>query len=375
MQVDRKELEKAFDECSRAISNRATLPVLSGVRLKANDGKLELTATDLELTIRSSIEADGNGVATITPGRLTGTLIKKLNGDTVTISAEEAGIGNLRLASGKAEFEIRSLSIDDYPKLDDPKMICIAVVNTKDLLPAIDRVMVAASKDESRQVLTGVCFEFEAKKVTLAATDSYRLMVQQIDMLRGPDTGVRVVVPARALRELKRIAKKSVEVGIYVGNQNTPVFFNPFQGTTLSVRPVEGDFPNYRQLIPDVFDTEIRLSRDETIEALDRVSLVAQNNLPVRFVFGDDGLYLEADTPDVGTGKEKLELAEIDGAPGTVAFNPDFVLQGLKSLPGKIVLMRMKASAREEPSFGGPVLFISDLDPGFQWLQMPVRLS
>lgn len=375
---ERDDLLEAVQFASRAISNRATLPVLSGLRIEAKeDGRVVAAATDLELTMETAFQAgvDEPGKA-IVPGRLFGEMSRSLASGQVSLSQSE---GEVEIGSGRGRFRVRALAPDDYPALPLEEKAVEGDVITVEvaagaLSQALSQVVIAASADESRQILTGVLWEIEAGGVTLAATDSYRLAVRSIEVVGGPTEPKKVVLPARALSELARALQGSggsVRVTI---KENLAAFSVPRSGeggsgvgeSVIGSRFIEGEFPNYRQLIPQGYPNALTVSREELLEVTRRVGLLAQNNLPVKLSLGNE-LEVSAHTPDVGEGQEVLD-AEYEGEPLVIAFNPQFLHDGASAVGTEKVVLEAGDGLK-------PAILRGEGEPGFTYLLMPVRLS
>lgn len=374
---ERDDLLEAVQFASRAISNRATLPVLSGLRIEAkDDGKVLVAATDLELTMETAFQAgvDEPGKA-IVPGRLFGEMSRSLSSGQVSLFHNE---GEVEISSGRGRFRVKSLAPDDYPALPLEEKAGQADVTTVEisapaLASALSQIVPAASGDESRQILTGVLWELEAGSVTLAATDSYRLAVRHIEVAGGPTEPKKVVLPARALSELARALQGSSGAVQVIIKENLAAFSVPRGGegsgageTTIGSRFIEGEFPNYKQLIPEGYANALTIDRETLLEVTKRVGLLAQNNLPVKLSLGSE-LEVSAHTPDVGEGQEVVD-AEYDGEPLVIAFNPQFLYDGGVAVQSAKLVLEAGDGLK-------PAILRGENDPGFTYLLMPVRLS
>ena len=374
---ERDDLLEAVQFASRAISNRATLPVLSGLRIEANDeGTVVVAATDLELTMETSFKAgvDEPGKV-IVPGRLFGEMSRSLGAGQVSVFGGE---GEVEIGSGRGQFRVKSLAPDDYPALpiEDraPSETTVSIeVDAALLGSALSQVVRAASTDESRQVLTGVLWEIEAGNVTLAATDSYRLAVRTLDVNGGPAEAQRVVLPARTLAELGRALQGAAGAVTATMKENLMAFSVPrgdegsgAGGSVIGSRFIEGEFPNYRQLIPQGYANALTVDREALLEVTRRVGLLAQNNLPVKLSLGSE-LEVSAHTPDVGEGQELLD-AEYEGEPLVIAFNPQFLYDGGSAVNSERLVLEAGDGLK-------PAILRGEGEPAFTYLLMPVRLS
>ena len=371
---ERDDLLGAVQFASRAISNRATLPVLSGLRLEATeDGRVRVAATDLELTMETSFVAavDEPGKA-IVPGRLFGEMSRNLSSGQVSVAGTE---GEVEIGSGRGRFRVRSLTPDDYPALpiedrDDSAGVQV-ILEAGVLAAALSQVVRAASGDESRQILTGVLWELEAGKVTLAATDSYRLAVSSLEASGGPEEERKVVLPARTLGELARALQGASGSVTALVKENLVAFSITGAGEykggewIIGSRFIEGEFPKYRQLIPEAYPNTLTVDRELLLEVTRRVGLLAQNNLPVKLQLSNE-LEVSAHTPDVGEGQEVIE-AEYEGESLVIAFNPQFLIDGASAISSQRIEMQVGDGLK-------PAILRGETGE-FTYLLMPVRLS
>jgi DNA polymerase-3 subunit beta len=368
---ERDDLMDAVQFASRAISNRATLPVLSGLKIETTeDGSVSVGATDLELTMLTTVAAgvDEPGVA-IVPGRLLGEMVRSLGPGQVSLAAAEAEV---EIGSGRGQFRVKALAREDYPALPLEERGAEGLridVGSAVLGVALSQVVRSASPDESRQVLTGVLWEIEAGTLNLVATDSYRLAVRSLESSGGPDETRRVVVPARALGELQRALQGAAGVAVEV-RENLIAFSlggrdEKGSQAVIGSRFIEGEFPKYRQLIPEGYPNRLSIERERLLEVVRRVGLLAQNNMPVKLHLGTE-LEISAHTPDVGEGQEVVD-ATYEGEPFVIAFNPAFLSDGATAIRGDTLTLEAGDGLK-------PAILRGDED-SFTYLLMPVRLS
>src|SRR3954452_20937558 len=357
----REELSQSLAVVSRGVSTRTAVLVLSGILLRAEGGKLHLAATDMELSLRGAadaqVAADGSVVVS---GRTLLEIVRLLPGDEVAIEHKpEEGI--VEIVSGAASYRLHTFATEDFPRLPDVELAPLHPVDREALLDTVARVSRAASRDESRPVLTGILVRFEGGKIVMAATDSYRLSVKET-ATSGDLPDLEAIIPARALAELTRIAGgDEIQLGVH---DNHVVFGS--DGTWLTTRRIDGQFPNYRQLLPDGFEHELPVSRDELLDVVRRVSVMAQRNSPLRLRFADGELTVSAQTQDVGEAEEPLPIA-FSGEPLEIGFNADFLRDGIESVDGDQAVLKLISSLR-------PGLITGDGDD-FWYLIMPLRLA
>src|ERR687888_1569438 len=269
----------ALQTVVRAVSSRATLPSLGGIQLSATADGLTLRATDMEVGLvvsipEASVESDGT---VLLPGRLLGDVARSLpSGDVALALRPEQR--DVELTAGGARFHLRTLPAEDFPRLPELEGDG-ARLPAAPLAQTIDRVARAASRDEVRPILTGVLFQAEGSTLTMVATDSYRLSVKHADLESALAAAIEANVPARALRELARIvAQEGAEEVAMSLARNQAVFMTG--SVVLFSRLIEGQFPSWRQLIPESFEHEVRLPRSELVDVARRVSQLAQRNAP-----------------------------------------------------------------------------------------------
>jgi DNA polymerase-3 subunit beta len=375
VRCERDELVEAVQFASRAISNRATLPVLSGLRIEAGeDGRVLVAATDLELTMQTGFGAgvDEPG-RVIVPGRLFGDMVRSLSAGQVSLAD---GDGEVEIGSGRGRFRVKALAPDDYPSLPLEERAeetdgARIEIDGDHLGIALSQVVRGASTDDSRQVLTGVLWELEGQSLTLAATDSYRLAARTLEVPKGPTEARKVILPARTLGELARALQSGVTNVVALVKENLIAFSmtggeEAPEESLIASRFIEGEFPNYRQLIPAGYPNVLTIDRELLLEVTKRVGLLAQNNLPVKLRL-DSELEVSAHTPDVGEGQE-LVAAEYRGEPLVIAFNPQFLFDGVSAIQGQRVLLEAGDGLK-------PAIIRGEGDDSFTYLLMPVRLS
>ena len=357
----RDELARALGVVSRGVSTRTTVQILAGILLHASGGRLELAATDMELSLRTSldasIESDGSVVV---PGRLLLELARLLPDAEVTIEhkLEEAAV---EIRSGAATYRLHTYNAEDFPRLPDAEAAERHEVDRETLLETVSRVSRSASRDESRPVLTGVLMRFEPGKLVMAATDSYRLSVKET-AIEGTVPELEAIVPARALQELARVAQagERIELGVH---ENQVIFSTG--DALLTTRRIDGQFPNYKQLVPEAFDHELALPREELLDVVRRVAVMAQRNSPLRLRFGDGELTVSAQTQDVGEARESLPVS-FNGEPLEIGFNAEFLRDGIESVGGEQLRLKLISPLR-------PAVLQGESDD-FTYLVMPIRL-
>jgi DNA polymerase III subunit beta len=360
---ERDVLAEALATAGRAVANRGgALPVLSGVRLELTGGDLEVTGSDLDLTISVTIEVAGEGDGVVVlPARLASDVVRSVEPGKVVFETDDE---QARVTGGSAEFEIRLIPADEFPRLAQPDGDAVTI-EAAAFNAALKQVIPAASSDDSRPILTGVLLSAEEDGLRLVATDSYRLAVRTMPGTTVLAEGQKVLVPSRALAELSRVLPDAGEVTLRLGDRDAAF---EVDGTRLVTRLIEGEFPNYQGLIPSGQSNVLSVGRGPLLEALRRVKLLAREATPVRLVMKPEGdLELLAVTQDVGQAHDEVE-AKFEGTELTVAFNPDYLLQGLEVCPGDELRIETLDALK-------PALVKSVEGTEFLYLLMPVRVS
>ncbi|HET6915624.1 MAG TPA: DNA polymerase III subunit beta [Acidimicrobiales bacterium] len=360
---ERDVLVEALGTAGRAVAGRGgALPVLGGIRLSVSGNGLQVTGTDLDLTItvEAAVTGGSDGVA-VAPGRLVTDIVRALEPGAVTV---ESGDDELRIESGRSHFTVRTHPADDFPRLPAPTGETVTVP-ASGLAEALRQVTRAASGEDSRPILTGVLMAAEESGLRMVATDSYRLAVRDVRGLGVMSEGQKVLVPSRALNELMRLLGDAGEITLRLGAHDA-TFGLP--GVSLTTRLIEGEFPNYRQLIPSNYPNRLIVGRDALLDAVRRVKLLARDaTTPVRIALRPTGIELTVITTDWGTATEDVD-AKYEGAEMTVAFNPNYLIDGVEAISGDdVVLDTLDAlkPATLRPTEGDDYLY----------LLMPVRVS
>jgi DNA polymerase III subunit beta len=315
----------------------------------------------MELSLRSSLEAqvDGEG-AVVVPGRLLVDLVRLLPDSEVTVE-HRADENVVRVTSGPSSSTLHTYAAEDFPRLPDLDTVGTFTVDRESLLDTVSRVARSASRDESRPVLTGILVRFETGKLVMAATDSYRLSVKETE-LSGDAPELEAIIPARALAELARIAQSgdSIELGVH---ENQVVF--AADDVWLTTRRIDGQFPNYKQLLPETFEHELTLPRGELLDVVRRVGVMVQRTSPIQLRFAEGELTVFARTQDVGEAKESVPV-QFSGDAMEIGFNAEFLREGIESIGADDLRLKLISPLRPAVIEGG------EDDPTY--LIMPIRL-
>lgn len=361
----RDELVAKLSIVSRAVSTRAATQSLSGILLAAGEAGISLCATDLEMGLKTGLSAEVDGAGSILlPGRLLTELARSLGDPTVEIELREAE-RDVEIRSGSSSFHLRVLPSEDFPTFPEEEGEPLTIPAGA-LASTIELVARAASRDDMRPVLTGVLVNASGSEMTMVATDSYRLAVKRTELESAIGGELEANIPAKALRELGRLVSADGVEAVSVALLRNQAVFKAGD-IVLNTRLIEGQFPNFRQLLPESYEHDVRLSRPELLDVTRRVSQLAQRNAPLRLSFVPGELTVAASTPDVGDAEETMPAA-FEGEPLEIGFNPDFLREGIESVEGDEVMLRLISPLR--PGLLQPV----DSED-FRYLVMPIRLN
>jgi len=351
---------------SRVASTRSAVQALSGVQIDAGESGTELRATDMEVGLRVPLKADvaRPGVCVL-PGRLMLDVARQLPGGEVSLELRPSE-GDVEVISGPSRFHIRTLRAEDFPPLPEPGGDTVVTVPAAAFVETATRVSRSASRDETRPILTGILVSATGTELLMVATDSYRLSVKETTLETPLQGGFETNIPARALDELGRVVQQAGADTIDIGVRSNQVVFQT-GGVTLSSRLIDGQFPNYRQLLPEAYEHELTASREELLEVVRRISLMAQKNAPLRLSFSEGEVAVSAQTPDVGEASEPLPIP-FAGEPFEIGFNPDFLRDGLEGVESGDVVLKLISPLR-------PGLIEAGDGSGFLYLIMPIRLN
>ncbi len=358
IRAQRDDLADVLTRANRAVGTRTALPVLQGLLCEVTGTTIRVTGTDLDVTVRTQLEVEvmEEGRAVI-PGKYLSEAVRKMPPGQVTIGVTDSDI---EIEGNGPRFTLRPLTVDDFPTQED--IVADGVeVDGEDLADAINQVTIAASGDGARPILTGVLFETSDEGLRMVATDSYRLAKRDLPGVGLEGTGL---VPARGLRELPRtIGAPKVSAQL----REREAVFTSDRGS-LRLRLIDGNFPKYQSLLPDAYPNQVVLDREELLEALGRVTLVAEDHIPVKLKLMDGGVEVAVSRQDVGAETEHLS-GEYSGSDEevSIAFNPRYLQDGVTALSGAKVRIQVIDSYK-------PSVIDDGTDGDFLYLLMPVRV-
>ncbi len=361
---------------SRGVSARSTIQLLGGILLEAVDGVLRLSATDMEISIQttSAAEVEGEGRVVI-PARIFNDIVRSLPAGNFTLEYDGSE-GTGRLAAGENEYTIRTYAADDYPKLPEFEAEDSFKMPGASLVETVEKVSRSYSRDETRPVLTGILISFEDSRVKMVTTDSYRLSIKETELATAPFEGLReAIIPARAMTEVSRIFSGSDEEDVEVSLSENQALFR-IGDVVFGTRLIDGNFPEYRRLLPTGFEREISVSREDLMGTLRRVNLFAQRQtppVPVSLSFTEGSVEVIVKNGDVGEAHEKLPANSEDDF--LISFNPGYLLDGVSAIDTEKVKFKLNEALKPglivpgenggENGDGG--------EPDFLYLIMPMR--
>lgn len=368
LRCERDVLVEALSTAGRAVATRGgALPVLSGVRLEVKGDRLHLAGSDLDLTIQVDIPvaSAADGVAVV-PARLVADIVRALEPGAVSF---EVGDDEMRITSGRSQFAVRMLPSAEFPRLPfiatGDAVGAEVTLDATGLADALRQVVRAASGDDARPILTGVLMAAEQEGLRLVATDSYRLAVRDLPGTSVLREGQKVLVPSRALAELQRLLGQAEAVTLRLAEHDATFEVGEVRLTT---RLIEGEFPNYRQLIPASYPNRLTVGREALLDAVRRVKLLVRDaTTPVRIALRADGIELTVITQELGTATEDVD-AKFEGTDMTVAFNPAYLIDGVEAIIGEEVVLETIDALR-------PAVIRAIDGPEYLYLLMPVRVS
>lgn len=364
--AEREKLLNVLQIVSRVASTRNVIQALSGVQFSAQTDACELRATDLDVSLRVPLPArvDQPGEIVV-PARLLLDVVRALPGSEVSIQLRAAQ-QDVEVVSGRARFQIRLLRSEDFPPFPSLSGERTLTLPAAAFASTALTVAGSASRDETRPVLTGVLVSASDQSLRMVATDSYRLSLKETRLSAPVAHSFEVNIPARALQELARLMPAAEEDLLHLSLTGNQIVFG-LGGLVLSSRLIEGQFPNYRQLLPETFEHELRIDGPELSEVVRRVSLLAQKNAPLALSFRPGELTVSAQTPDVGRAEESMPVP-FQGDQFEIGFNPDYLREGIEAVAEGDLLLKLISPLR-------PGLIESADDRGFLYLIMPIRLN
>jgi DNA polymerase-3 subunit beta len=379
LRVERDALADAVGWTARSLPARPPMQVLLGLLLEVGDDGLEISGFDYEVSSRVRIDA----IATepgrlLVPGRLLAEIVRALPALPVELRLEGTRVV---LTCGAARFTLPTLPVEDYPPLP-PMPVPAGSLESDVFGAAVAQVALAAGRDDTLPVLTGVRLEIEGENLTLAATDRYRLAVRTLPWKPAtPDVSVTALVPARTLADTAKALTAGPEVVLALSAAGAGEGMIGFEGSgrRTTSRLLDGEFPKYRSLLPSESSAIAEVQTAPFVEAVKRVSLVAARNAPVRLAFSGDGVVLEAGGADDAQASEQLKCGwegDTSGGPFQIAFNPAYLLDGLSAVDSDTTTLSFTGPTRPAVLTGKRAETpVAGVPADYRYLLMPVRLS
>ena len=365
--ISKEQIINGLQAVQNVVSTRTTLPILSNVLLRADGERLEFTATDLDVTVACGVEAKVNkaGASTVPVKKLFG-IVRELSSLEIELEVDEKNTCSVR--AGASFYKINGLSADEFPPLPKFKEDKKVVLPQETLRSMMKKTSFAISTDESRYVLNGIFLSLKDHKMTMVATDGRRLALVDEELDIAEKSQGEFIIPAKTVNELNRLLQDKGEVEIrYVGNQASFTLKDEKGSTVLIVtKLIEGNYPNYRQVIPAETKERVALVREEFLHALRRAEIMtSEKSNSVKLSFAKNKLEITANSPEVGEAKESLAI-NYKGPDMAIAFNPKYIIDPLNALANDEVFLEL----------------IDELSPGvvkingpFLYVVMPMRLS
>ena len=360
--ISKETFLEGLQQVQSVVSTRTTLPILSNVLIEAEADGLRLTTTDLDVGVSGRIEAevDTTGSTTL-PARRLATIIRELPAEEVAVEVNASNVATI--VSGASRFKILGLADEEFPALPDLAGAREFTIEQATLKDSLKKTSYAISTDETRYVLNGIYFTFKDNTLTMVATDGRRLAMVDHELEFPESNEVDIIVPTKAVNELQRLLGNEGEVKMCVGQSQ--VSFE-VDGTLLVSKLIEGNYPNFRQVIPGEAKHRISLERETFQQVVSRISLLASDKSnSIKLRFSDNSIEIQANSPDIGEAREELPIA-YEGEEMTIAFNPEFLIAPLRNLDTDEVFIELI----DEMSPG-----ILKIDSSFLYVIMPMRVS
>src|ERR687889_922304 len=354
---------------SRGVSARSTIQLLGGILLEVGDEAVRLSATDMEVSIQTSSPARvEEGGRVVIPARIFNDVVRSLPKGELTL-AYDSSEGVVRLSALENEYQIRAYAAEDFPRLPNFEEAGAFAISGTALVETVEKVSRSYSRDETRPVLTGILISFEQSRVRMVTTDSYRLSLKETELVTTFDGSREAIIPARAMQEVSRIFSSSDEEQVEVVLSENLALFR-IGDVLFGTRLIEGNFPEYKRLLPTTFEREISVSREELIETLRRVSFFTQRQtppVPVSLAFSKGAVEVTVTNGEVGEAHERLPATSEDEF--HISFNPSYLLDGVSAVDSEKVLFKLN-----EPLKPGVIVPETDgEEPDYLYLITPMR--
>ncbi|MCX5711795.1 MAG: DNA polymerase III subunit beta [Candidatus Omnitrophica bacterium] len=359
--TSKENLLTAIQKVQSVITAKSVLPILSNILIETQGNNLSLTATDLDIGISCLIPVNilEQGSVTV-PAKRFGDIIKELPSDDVMVNIKKNN--QVTIDTGSCQFKILGLPAEEFPKLPEFKDKEVIKISQQGLKHMLSLTSFAVSFDETRYILNGILFKIHKNKLTLVATDGKRLAVAEGTLAKETDKDVRIIIPLKTIQELNRNLKEDAEVSLILGNNQ--VLFD-LGGVVIISRLIEGEFPDYNQVIPAASESKMTVEREKFLLAVRRAALLSTPDYQaVKLEFFKDKLVVSKSTPDVGESREELQV-QYRGKEMVIGFNPVYLLDVLKNL-------NMEQAELEVTDSEKPGVMRAN---GYTYVVLPMRLS
>jgi DNA polymerase-3 subunit beta len=365
--ISKEQLLNRLQAVQNVVSTRTTLPILSNVMMRAEGSRVEFTATDLDVTVCCGVEAGVKKGGSVTvPVKKLFSIARELGATEIDLEVDEKNVCSVR--SGSSFYKINGLAAEEFPPLPrfkEEKKVCVTQEKLKSMLR---KTSFAISTDEARYVLNGIFLSLKDHKMTIVATDGRRLALVDEEVDVSEKSQGEFIIPAKAVNELNRLLQDKGEVSIRYTDNQAEFTLQDEKGFTVVIitKLIEGNYPNYRQVIPGETKERISLQREELLHALKRAEIMTSEKAnSVKLAFGKNNLAITANSPEVGEARESIAV-NYKGKEMAIAFNPKYLIDPLNALPNDEVFIEL----------------IDELSPGilkingpFLYVVMPMRLS
>jgi DNA polymerase-3 subunit beta len=359
---------------SRGVSARSTIQLLGGILLEAfgEEGVVRLSATDMEVSVQTSAPAEvSEGGRVVVPARIFNDIVRSLRPGELEL-VHDAAAGTLRISVNGNEYRIRTYAAEDFPQLPRFDEASSFRMSGEALVETVEKVSRSYSRDETRPVLTGILVSFEESRLRMVTTDSYRLSIKETPLANAFDGTREAIIPARAMQEVGRIFAQADEEYVEVALSENQALFR-IGDVLFGTRLIEGNFPEYKRLLPTAFQQEIPVGREELVDTLRRVSLFTARQtppVPVSLEFTEGAVEVSVRNGEVGEAREKLPAGYEGEEELRVSFNPGYLLDGVSAVEAENVVFKLN-----EPLKPGLITPETDNgeEPDFRYLIMPMR--
>lgn len=361
--ISKMDLQEALSVVSKGMSARSTVAILSGIYISAREGKITLQTTDLEISVRcSSLALVEEGGEAVVPGKLLSEIVRSL--PDAAISCELQG-DVFFISCLSSSFTLNTMNSSDFPAFPQVELVDSITLPTSLLSNVVKKISKATSRDAAHAILTGINLTVSGEKLTLVATDSYRLAISEIS-IEGGEGEFSLVIPGSTFDEVCKLAPK--DGNITIGYSSNQIVFE-FETSTFVARKLEGNYPNYRQIIPSEKKVTATIDTKMLIDAVKRASIMAHDYMQIKMVISPDSQSIEisSNSADIGRVKEMVD-AQVEGEELVIGFNYQYIMDGLTSIDSDEVIFEANAPLK-------PGVIKSVGEDSFFYLSMPVRLN